>query len=167
MKYNITDSELSKVCEVIAANMGLHFPREKWTMLRRNLALAAVEFGFHDLSKFVQWLVSSSTLGMDQIGILASYLTISETYFWREPQVFAAFSQNALKELIASRKGREKSIHIWCAACSTGEEAYSIAILLQERIQLEGVGNDEMQQRFRGEPIVVGDARALAAEARL
>jgi chemotaxis protein methyltransferase CheR len=133
MKYKITDSELSKICEVIAARLGLNFPGEKWAMLRRSLALAALEFGFHDLSKFVQWLVTTS-LGRDQIEILASYLTIGETYFWREPHVFAAFSQNALKELIASRKGREKRINIWCAACSTGEEAYSIAIALHRTI---------------------------------
>ena len=107
MKYNITDSELSKICEVIAAHLGLYFPGEKWTMLRRSLALAAVEFGFHDLSEFVLWLLSA-TLKNDQIEILASYLTIGETYFWREPHVFAALSQNTFMELVASRKGRKK-----------------------------------------------------------
>ena len=133
MKYNITDSELSKICEVIAAHLGLHFPEEKWNMLRHSLALAALELGFHDLREFVSWLLSA-TPEKDQIEILASYLTISETYFWREPNVFSALSQNILLELFASRKGRKKYINILCAACSTGEEAYSIAIALHRTI---------------------------------
>ena len=133
MKFNITNSELSNVCEVIAAHLGLYFPEEKWIMLRRSLALAAVEFGFHDLREFVLWLLSA-TLKNDQIEILASYLTIGETYFWREPHVFAALSQNTFMELVASRKGRKKNLNIWCAACSTGEEAYSIAIALHRTI---------------------------------
>src|SRR5450759_866299 len=85
------------------------------------------------MNGFIQWLLSA-TLNKGQIEILASYLTISETYFWREPRVFAAFSQNILAELVASKKERGKSITIWCAGCSTGEEAFSIAIALHRTI---------------------------------
>ena len=44
MNYNLSDSELSQVCEVIAARIGLHFPVERWAILGRNLSLAAHEF---------------------------------------------------------------------------------------------------------------------------
>jgi chemotaxis protein methyltransferase CheR len=143
MNRNLTDIELSMVCEVIASRMGLHFPIERWAMLRRNLVLAAREFGFHNMTVFIQWLLST-TLNKDQIEILASHLTISETYFWREPQVFTALTDFILPELIRS-KGKEKgerrkekgerSIRIWSAGCSTGEEPYSIAIALHKTIQ--------------------------------
>jgi chemotaxis protein methyltransferase CheR len=134
MNRNLTDSELSMVSEVIAARMGLHFPRERWAMLSRNLASAAKEFGFQNMNGFIQWLLSSE-LSKDQIMILASHLTISETYFWREPQVFSALTDHILPELIKSKKNGEKSIRIWSAGCSTGEEAYSIAIALHRTIQ--------------------------------
>jgi chemotaxis protein methyltransferase CheR len=134
MNRNITDSELSMVCEVIASRMGLHFPIERWAMLRRNLVLAAREFGFHNMTGFIQWLLSSE-LSKDQIMILASHLTISETYFWREPQVFTALTDFILPELIKSKKNKEKCIRIWSAGCSTGEEPYSIAIALHKTIQ--------------------------------
>ncbi len=107
MNRNITDSELSMVCEVIASRMGLHFPIERWAMLRRNLVLAAREFGFHNMTGFIQWLLSSE-LSKDQIMILASHLTISETYFWREPQVFTAFTDYILPELNKVEKERRK-----------------------------------------------------------
>lgn len=133
MNQKITDTELSKVCDVIASRTGLYFSVERWAMLSRNLALAAREFGFRDMSGFIQWLLSSE-LNKDQIVILALHLTISETYFWREPQVFAALTDHILPELIKSKKKKEKNIRIWSAGCSTGEEPYSIAIALHKTI---------------------------------
>jgi chemotaxis protein methyltransferase CheR len=103
MNRNLTDSELTQVCEVIAARMGLHFPVERWAMLSRNLASAAKEFGFQNMNGFIQWLLSSE-LNKDQIMILASHLTISETYFWREPQVFSALTDHILPELVKSKE---------------------------------------------------------------
>jgi chemotaxis protein methyltransferase CheR len=134
MNRKLTDTELSMVCEVIVSRMGLNFPRERWPMLSRNLASAAKEFGFQNMNGFIQWLLSSE-LNKDQIMILASHLTISETYFWREPQVFSALTDFILPELIKSKKNGEKSIRIWSAGCSTGEEPYSIAIALHKTIQ--------------------------------
>ena len=133
MNRNLTDIELSMVCEVIASRMGLHFPVERWAMLRRNLVLAAREFGFHDMDRFIQWILSAS-LNIEQMEILAAHLTISETYFWREPQVFVALTDFILPELINSKKKKGKSIRIWSAGCSTGEEPYSIAIAIQKTI---------------------------------
>jgi chemotaxis protein methyltransferase CheR len=129
MNHSLSDIEFSGVCEVIASNMGLHFPIDRRDMVSRSLAGAARELGFHKIKEFIQWFLTT-TLKSDQIEILASYLTISETYFWREPNVFTALSQNALSELVESKKESDKSIRIWCAGCSTGEEAYSIAIAL-------------------------------------
>jgi len=102
-------------------------------MLTRNLTMAAAEFGFQHFDEFTHWLLSSD-LEKEQIKILASYLTISETYFWREEPVFSALTNYILPELIALKKNGEKSIRIWSAGCSTGEEAYSLAIALHRTI---------------------------------
>ncbi len=134
MNRRLTDEELSMVCEVIVACMGLHFPRERWPMLSRNLTSAAKEFGFQSMNGFIKWLLSSE-LNKEQIMILASHLTISETYFWREPQVFSALTDYILPELIKLKERGERSIRIWSAGCSTGEEPYSIAIALRKTIQ--------------------------------
>jgi len=134
MNRKLTDIESSMVCEVIASRMGLHFPIERRAMLSRSLVLAAREFGFQNMSGFIQWLLST-TLNKEQIAILAAHLTNSETYFWREPQVFTALTDFILPELIKSKKKRERNIRIWSAGCSTGEEPYSIAIALHKTIQ--------------------------------
>jgi chemotaxis protein methyltransferase CheR len=122
------------VSDVVASRMGLHFPTERWTTLSRNLIYAAKESGFQNMDGFIQWLLHSEP-GKDQIKILASHLTISETYFWREPKVFAALTDSILPELYQSKKNKEKCIRIWSAGCSTGEEAYSIAIALHKTIK--------------------------------
>jgi chemotaxis protein methyltransferase CheR len=133
MKGTLTDSELSMISEVIASRMGLHFPVERWTLLSRNLASAAREFGYNNMTGFIQWLLSAQ-LNNGQMEILAAHLTISETYFWREPQVFTTLTDFILPALIKSKKKKRKSIRIWSAGCSTGEEPYSIAIALHKTI---------------------------------
>ncbi len=121
------------VCEVIATRMGLNFPIERRTMLKRSLAAAARESGFQNLSMFIKRLLSD-TPDKKQMEILARHLTIPETYFWREPEVFTSLTDFILPELIKSKKKGERDIRIWCAGCSTGEEAYSIAIALHRTI---------------------------------
>ena len=56
---------------------------------------------------------------------------MGETYFMREPQTLDALAEAALVPLIAARRGHRQQLRIWSAACSSGEEPYSIAILLQ------------------------------------
>lgn len=132
MKAVLTDSEFKAVCGVISSLTGLEFPANRKTTLGRNLSLAAKEFGYSELGEFVNWLLTAD-LKRDQVERLAEYLTITETYFWRESNVFAAFTDHILPELIASKK-EDKNIRIWCAGCSTGEEPYSLAIALNRAI---------------------------------
>src|SRR5664279_418186 len=133
MKTNLTEIQLIAICEVIANHMGLHFPKERWPILNENLSHAAHEFGFDDMAEFVRWFLSAK-LNKDQTDILASHLTCSESYFWREPQVFAALTDYVLPELVKLKRNKEQKIRIWSAGCSTGEEPYSIAIAVKKAI---------------------------------
>ncbi len=64
-------------------------------------------------------------------------LATHETYLFREPLQLRAFSQEVLPEL-ARLRARERRLHVWSAGCSTGEDAYTAAILLQETCLFEG-----------------------------
>ena len=133
MNHNLTNIEFTRVCELISDYLGLNFLNERRQNLSRILTLAARDFGFLTLGSFVQWLLSAS-VNRNQIEMLASYLTNSETYFWREPMVFDSLVRNIIKDLVASKKEGEKILNVWCAGCSTGEEAYSIAIAVHRSI---------------------------------
>jgi chemotaxis protein methyltransferase CheR len=129
MKNTISENRLLQLSEFIAARMGLHFPPERWGDLERNIVPAAREFEFTDTDAFIRWLVTS-TLKTEQLEILTGQLTINETYFWREPDVFNALTEKILPEIITRKAGDEKRLRIWSAGCSTGEEPYSLAIAL-------------------------------------
>jgi len=116
----------------IAEKMGLHFPPERFTDLQRGLGAAAQEAGFDNLGDFSHWLLSTPISG-PQLHALASHLTVGETYFFREPKTFAALAERVLPRLLDRRRG-ERRLRVWSAACCSGEEAYSIAILLQQSI---------------------------------
>jgi chemotaxis protein methyltransferase CheR len=133
MKPNLTEIQLSAICELIAKNTGLHFPKERWGILSKNLSQVGREIGLDNMKEFIQLLLKDG-LNNDQSDILVSHLTCSETYFWREPQVFAALMDFVLPGLVKSKKNKEPRIRIWSAGCSTGEEPYSIAIALKKTI---------------------------------
>jgi chemotaxis protein methyltransferase CheR len=119
-----------RLSEVIAERTGLHFPPERHGDLQRGLSNAAAELGFADSAACADWLLSTPPTER-QLLTLASHLTIGETYFFRDPKTFNALAQHVLPELIRAR-AKERRLRIWSAACSTGEEAYSLAILLKQ-----------------------------------
>jgi chemotaxis protein methyltransferase CheR len=133
MKTSLPEILLSRLSEIISARTALHFPKEQWENLERKVVSAAKELNFKDPESFVSWLVSSPPT-TEQMDILLSHLTIHETYFWREPQVFEALEEQILPEIIRTQRGCEKRLRIWSAGCATGEEPYSLAIALNRVI---------------------------------
>lgn len=133
MPHHIPHHLLARLSEFVSGQLGLHFPEKRWRDLEHRTIHAAREFGFLDAGKCIQWLLSS-TVSRSDIEILASHLTIGETYFFRERGSFDALESSILPELINARRGKEQRLRIWSAGCSSGEEAYSIAILLKKMI---------------------------------
>lgn len=134
MKRSVLSSPLiEEVGELIAARLGLYFPPNRWADLQRGLIPAMTELGFADVATFAHWLLSTR-LSKAQLDVLASHLTIGETYFFREQKTFAALAERVLPELIRSRRNEGRRLRFWSAGCCTGEEPYSLAILLQQVI---------------------------------
>jgi len=133
MKQTLPENLLARLSGFIASNLALHFPEEKWVELEHKIKAAAKESGYSNVEKFIQYILSSP-LTREQVEVLAANLTIGETYFWREPGAFDALEQTVFPGLIRAHRKGNKKLRIWCAGCSTGEEPYSIAILLDRLI---------------------------------
>ena len=133
MRRALPDSLLSGMSEFVAARMGLNFPRERWRDLERGIAAAACEFELPDAESCARALLSAP-LTQTQIEVLASHLTVGETYFFREKKSFEALEVHILPELLCARRGAERRLRIWSAGCCTGEEPYSVAMLLDRLI---------------------------------
>lgn len=135
----MTTGHLSQVHEIpwrrlgdrIAEYLGLHYPPERLPDLQRGIAGAAADCGCEDVPVFVARLLSEP-LTSARLETLAAHLTIGETYFFREPKTFDALATRLLPDLVRTRRGRDQSLRLWSAGCSSGEEAYSLAIMLHE-----------------------------------
>jgi chemotaxis protein methyltransferase CheR len=127
------DALLSQVADFVAAKLGLYFSRERWHDLERGIASAARDLGFPSVESCIHRLISLP-LEKAQLEVLASHITVGETYFFREKNTFAALEEHVFPDLIRSRRPDQRRLRIWSAGCATGEEPYSIAILLRKLI---------------------------------
>jgi two-component system, chemotaxis family, CheB/CheR fusion protein len=121
------EGEYAEVFAHLRRGYGLDFSKYKPTTVGRRISR---RLGFHNLSKVSEYndLLSSNTHELDA---LYRDLLIGVTEFFRDPQAFAFLEQEVLPELF-SRTSTE-GLRAWVAACATGEEAYSLAILLKEQ----------------------------------
>ncbi len=129
----VPDILLLQLSELVGEHLGLHFPKERWPDLERGVWAAAQECGDHDVDGYVQTLLSSRS-HCREVEILASHLTVGETYFFREKQSLDVLQQTIIPELIRTRRSGVRQLRIWSAGCATGEEPYSVAILLSRAI---------------------------------
>ena len=131
---NLSHDTLVRLTDYLKRHLGLSFPRKNWGDLERQIIQSLAEFNFDDSEAFVDWLLSSEPPTRNQIEILASHLTVGETYFFREKKAFEILEERILAGLIDARRQNEKRLRFWSAGCSTGEEPYSLAILLDKLI---------------------------------
>lgn len=118
------DALLARFADYVARHTGLYFPRPQWTELRR--AAAALAGGPDGVARLIESVPTRAG-----IELLARHLTVGETYFFREPALFQALEYEVLPALIAARRAAGKTLRVWSAGCCTGEELYSVAILLR------------------------------------
>lgn len=129
MNLLIPEQLLDELSRFIATHTGLFFPPKKRKTLAKGIAAAARETGIEEPQLFVRKILESPS-GGDLLEALVGQLTIGETYFLRDKHIFQALQDHIIRGLIEHPRRPEKSLRFWSAGCATGEEAYSIAILI-------------------------------------
>lgn len=124
---------LGLLSQKLAREIGLFFPSDRWHDLWRGLSGAGRELQVPDTALFVGQLLSSP-IDRPTAKALARHLSIGETYFFRDPALFEALQTHVLPELIAARRETSKHLRLWSAGCASGEEAYSLAIMLHRML---------------------------------
>lgn len=128
------NADLSVPAALISERMGLHFQEDRWPDLIRGLERAAASLGFDNVHTFIAHLLADR-FGQREVHALATHLTIGETYFFRTPETFAMLESRLMPELIAAQQhNATRRLRIWSAGCATGQEAYSLAILVSKMI---------------------------------
>jgi chemotaxis protein methyltransferase CheR len=143
----------------LAANTGLRLRARdleslsRWTAARlRKLALPAP-------GQYAQLLAEDSTAGRRERELLSVQFSTGESYFFRDQGQFDLLAATILPELI-TRRARERSLRIWSAGCAAGQEAYSLAMLIDElaprlagwKVQIVGtdINTAALEQARRG-----------------
>ena len=121
------EKEFAELKAIIKRKIGFNCEDYKQPHLKRRLAVRLRATESKSYRDYAQMLSKNE----DEINKLKETLTVNVTELFRNPETFDSVRDNVLPELI-KQKGIIKSIKVWSAGCSNGEEPYSIAILLNE-----------------------------------
>ncbi|HWL71294.1 MAG TPA: protein-glutamate O-methyltransferase CheR [Geminicoccus sp.] len=139
----LSAQDLQLLCDFLYAETGMMFSEAKRYYIDRRLAERMAETGAADFSAYFAHLRASRA----ETEQLINRFTVNETYFYREQHQLRCLSRDLLPEIVATRGAGDK-VRIWSVPCSTGEEAYSIALWLLENWRMvdayhvEIVGSD-------------------------
>ncbi len=122
-------SDLDKVCLMLRSSVGVDFRLYKQATVRRRIARRMALQKIASLNKYAQILKQNP----EEAQALADDIFIHVTSFFRDPECFQALRKRVLAKLAVKRPAGDP-IRIWVPGCSTGEEVYSIAMLLLEEL---------------------------------
>ncbi|HDD24981.1 MAG TPA: tetratricopeptide repeat protein [Chloroflexi bacterium] len=115
---------------LIQERYGLHFPENRRADLERGVRQAFAASTCTDMNEYYRLLLNSDNSAVHLVR-LANALTISETHFFRDAGQIDALYYHVLPQIIKRRR-ELRTLRIWSAGCASGEEPYSIAMLLRE-----------------------------------
>jgi chemotaxis protein methyltransferase CheR len=130
---SLPESLLQDFGAFVEARIGACAPQERRAELLRCIAALTRGLDATQAEAHLRSLMAAPPTPA-AIGMLAGHFSVGETYFFREPGVFRALEYEVLPPLIAARRLSDKRLRIWSAGCCSGEEAYSLAILLHRLI---------------------------------
>src|SRR5436305_1558356 len=126
----LTDEEFKRFCGLIYRVAGIRIADTKRVLIANRVRRRLRATGITSFSEYYTLLTSAA--GSGEMPQFLDAITTNETYFFRDNQHYAWLGETFLPEIArqASLRKRPRSLRIWSAACSTGEEPYSIALKL-------------------------------------
>lgn len=131
-KVTMSDADFDALRKIIYTRSGIHFPDNKKYVLESRLGQRLTELELDDFGGYVQFL-SIGPYQNDEFQEMFNRITINETSFFRNEPQLDAFERKILPQIIESRKDT-KRLRIWSAACSSGEEPFTLAMILHRTL---------------------------------
>jgi chemotaxis protein methyltransferase CheR len=132
----LSDDVFRLIRDIIKDYCGLYFDDGSRYLLEKRLARRVRNHHLNDFRDYYRFIRYDKNFE-EELTAIIDVLTVNETYFFREQNQLRAFSEEILEELKEKNKER-RSLRIWSAGCSTGEEPYTIAMLIQEKGSFAG-----------------------------
>lgn len=128
----LTPEEFQKLAEVIFRHSGIQLPPGKEYLLQSRMLPLFSEFNLESYAVLIDRLDQASHRPY-LLGRVIDAITTNETLWFRDDSFFTPLAAHLLPRLI--RTARSRPVRLWSAACSTGQEPYSLAILIQEELR--------------------------------
>ena len=128
----LSDAQFAKLRKIIYDRSGIHFQDTKKYVLESRLGRRLQELEFNNYDEYIMFL----TVGPyrdDEFQEMFNRITINETSFFRNEPQLEVFEKQVLPELLERRAG-VKRLRVWSAACSSGEEPYTLAMMLHRTL---------------------------------
>lgn len=120
------EQDFDKIISLLTQKTGINFQQTHKDSVKRFLENRFVELKFeteHEKNEYMKFLLSECDNSMEQT-LLINASTVNETYFFREEKQF-----KVLQSILYQNLKKKEKVNIWSAACSSGEEAYSLKLL--------------------------------------
>jgi chemotaxis protein methyltransferase CheR len=127
----INDKEFQRFSSLIYERVGIQLPPGKKTMLEARLQKRLKTLSFDTFEDYAQYVFSPEGQQMELVHLI-DVVTTNKTDFFREAAHFDYLTQKALPVLLQAGNGRGSEIRIWSAGCSSGEEPYTLAMVLSD-----------------------------------
>lgn len=160
MTYVSDTAGCDAIRDWLSQRCGIHYPPHKTDLLRQRLTRVQRAFTLNDLGEMARRLSSEANHDL-QLAVMHAAST-NHTYFFRETEVLDSFRTRVLPALAA-----REEIRIWSAACSTGDEAYTLAIIVAETLGLQALKRLQILGTDISLPVVQQAEAAVFSEQRL
>ena len=132
MDATLTSTDFQQLSALIYSELGIKMPETKNTMLTGRLARRLRALGLGSFSQYCQFLFSPKGLEEEMVHLINA-VTTNKTDFFREPSHFDYLTRTALTVLQENQRfSSRRPLRIWSAGCSTGEEPYTLAMVLAD-----------------------------------
>lgn len=133
----ISDDEFVQLRDFIYDKSGIYVDAKRKYLFESRFSKRLTELGLSSFADYIKYLKYDLNK-KKELNVLFELVTTNETSFWRDTKQLDAFRDNVLKEkLDEQRKAGKLELNIWSAGCSSGEEPYTLSIMLHELLRME------------------------------
>ncbi|MDD4736465.1 MAG: protein-glutamate O-methyltransferase CheR [Kiritimatiellae bacterium] len=125
---SITDHEFDRIRELVYSRFGINLTEQKRSLVVGRLQKVLKQKNFATFSDFIRYVEADKT--GEALDTLVNRISTNHTFFFREKEHFTYLTEQALPEVVGRMSDRD--MRLWCAACSSGEESYGLAMLLMD-----------------------------------
>lgn len=135
-ELRITDQEFTNLRDFIYAECGIYIADNRKYLLENRLGNRIKKLNLKNFDEYYNLLRFDPAKGAE-MKKLFEVITTNETSFYRNPPQLKVFQEEVLGDVLASCRKKGRKLRIWSAGCSTGEEPYTISIIIHEMLKAE------------------------------